>query len=252
MPAQLQIYLIRHGESEANLNKMLNRTTADHAVPLSSRGQEQSLEVGGFLGQMLREKGIPIERCAAYVSPYRRTRETWKGARQGLGESGQGIRSVESILLRELEFGLFDGVPDEDLPVEFPLEYAHYEKSRQFGGEFYARMPGGESRCDVATRVHQFFGTLHRDHERHGVEHAYIFTHGVTERAFVMMWLGLPPEWIEREKNPKNCSVRLIQGQTDLGYIFNGHPGHRTAQELREEGIIDSDSARYERAVWTP
>jgi 2,3-bisphosphoglycerate-dependent phosphoglycerate mutase len=241
MPATLSVYLVRHGESAANLDKQLNRTHADHAVPLSDAGHVQALEAGVFLRRHLIERGVSPRRCAAYVSPYRRTRETWEGVRKGLGDDVALIPHVESIFLRELEFGLFDGVPDEDLPKEFPLEYAHYEKCKKFGGEFYARMPGGESRCDVAQRVHQFFGTLHRDHERHGVDHAFIVSHGVTIRTFVMMWLNMPPEWIERERNPKNCSIRLIEGGTDRGYILNGHPGHRTAQEIREEGTIDGE-----------
>jgi broad specificity phosphatase PhoE len=88
--------------------------------------------------------------------------------------------------VRELEFGLFDGVPDEDLAHDFPSEAAYYDKLKRFAGELYDRPSGGESRCDVAQRVHQFFGNLQRDHERHGVRRATIVSHGVTIKAFVM------------------------------------------------------------------
>ena len=84
-------------------------------------------------------------------------------------------------------------------------------------------MPLGESRFDVATRVHQAFGTFHRDAERHNVETLVIVTHGVTIRAFLMMWLHKSVEWFENEPNPKNCSIRLVDSKQDHGYVFPGY-----------------------------
>jgi broad specificity phosphatase PhoE len=55
MPAPISIYLIRHGESEANLNKSINTIKADHLVELSLRGQEQAVEAGTKLGTILTE-----------------------------------------------------------------------------------------------------------------------------------------------------------------------------------------------------
>lgn len=46
------------------------------------------------------------------------------------------------------------------------------------------------------------------------------FSHGVTLRACVLRYFGLAPEWFEEEPNPKNCSIRMIQGVTDQGYIW--------------------------------
>jgi hypothetical protein len=37
-----------------------------------------------------------------------------------------------------------------------------------------------------------------------------------------MMWCHRSPEWFEKEGNPKNCAIRLITGQEDLGYIYEG------------------------------
>ena len=44
--------------------------------------------------------------------------------------------------------------------------------------------------------------------------------HGVTIRAFVMMWCHKTPEWFDDEPNPKNCSIRYIENGTDYGYIY--------------------------------
>ena len=80
-------------------------------------------------------------------------------------------------------------------------------------------MPLGESRFDVAVRVHQFFGTIQRDKEKHGIKNIIVVCHGVTLRAFVMMWCHFTPEWFEDEPNPPNGAIRLIQGDNDMGYI---------------------------------
>jgi broad specificity phosphatase PhoE len=80
----------------------------------------------------------------------------------------------------------------------------------------------GESRFDVARRVNQFFPVTHRDRDHHGIDDIVIVTHGVTVRAFVMMWSHKTPEWFEAERNPNNCAIRLIDDDGDQGYVFDG------------------------------
>lgn len=243
MPTPLAVYLVRHGESEANLDRSVNAAKADHLVSLSPRGHAQAVEAGVQLGGILAAAVAADEAIAAYVSPFRRTRQTWAGMEIGLKQALGRVPMAmvrESIYLRELEFGLFDGIPDDDLPKIFPNEYAHYEKLKRAGGEYYARMPCGESRCDVAQRVHQGFGSIHRDFEKHNIRHAVVVSHGVTTRAFTMMWLGLTPEWMEAEPNPLNCSIRLLKAGKDYGYVHNGRRGHNPARDRREDGVIDA------------
>src|SRR3546814_11602402 len=72
----------------------------------------------------------------------------------------------EEIALREISFGLFDGYADDELQEHFPLEHSWYqkhlavEKSDGADGEFWAAMPMGESRAQVADRVKGVFGTI--------------------------------------------------------------------------------------------
>jgi 2,3-bisphosphoglycerate-dependent phosphoglycerate mutase len=155
-----------------------------------------------------------------WVSPYQRTRQT---ADALMETAGPWITDrVEHILLCEQQFGLFDGVPEEELPRRFPAEHGYYDMQCRFGGKFWARMPLGESRFDVAKRIHQAFGTFHRDAVEHGIHEIVVICHGVTLRAFVMMWCHLSPEWFEAERNPGNAAVRLIDGGVDRGYLFDG------------------------------
>lgn len=221
----MRIVLVRHGESYGNVDPTVHARMADHAIPLSDRGREQAVEAGRRLEAYYRGLfGDPSERphVRLWASPYRRTRET---AEAILTQAGAWITDQrEHILLCEQQFGLFDGVPDEELARRFPAEFSHYDKCCRFEGKFWARMPLGESRFDVAQRVHQAFGTFHRDALDHDLRDIVVICHGVTLRAFVMMWCHLSPEWFEDEPNPHNCAMRVIDGQGDDGYLFDGFP----------------------------
>lgn len=221
----MRILLVRHGESEGNVDPSIHATTADHAIPLSARGHDQAREAGRHLDRLFEDRYGDVDRkpkIRMWVSPYRRTRETALAITETAGR--WLLDTHEHVLLCEQQFGLFDGVPDDDLPHRYPDEWAHYDRACRFGGKFWARMPLGESRFDVAQRVHQSFGTLHRDSEEHGVRDLIVICHGVTLRAFVMMWCHFSPEWFEREPNPHNCAIRILDGGADRGYLFAGFP----------------------------
>lgn len=220
----MRILLVRHGESMGNVDKRVHEQMADHAIPLSERGRAQALVAGEKIRAFY--EGLPEairptrDKIRLWTSPYRRTRETADGVEKG-APGIVGDRR-EHILLCEQQFGLFDGVPDEELPRRFPEEHAYYAKAEHFEGRFWARMPLGESRFDVATRIHQSFGTFHRDAAKSGIDDVVVVCHGVTLRAFVMMWLHLSPEWFDHEPNPKNCAIRWLEHGVDKGYLHEG------------------------------
>jgi 2,3-bisphosphoglycerate-dependent phosphoglycerate mutase len=254
----IRIYLIRHAESVANLDQRLNELLPDHGISLSPEGRRQAEETGGILRSILlespsvreaREAGRPMPPIRMWRSPYLRARETSEGLLTGLGgfarDGGLILDICEKSQLREQEYGLFDGIPDDDLPKAFPREYALYKKAKDHGGRFWAPMPMGESPCDVAERVHAMFGTFHRDAERHDIHDIIVVSHGVTIRAFVYAWIGYDWEWYETQKNPGNCSIRLLENGEDRGLLFAGWAGRRShaAQEEREAGEIGEPNA---------
>jgi broad specificity phosphatase PhoE len=221
----MRIVLVRHGESQGNVDPSVHGRMADHAVPLSERGHTQASTAGEHVAAYFRElygtpDGAPPIRL--WVSPYERTRQTAAALCRTAAPWIADVR--EHVLLCEQQFGVFDGVPDEDLPRRFPAEWEYYDRCCRFGGKFWARMPLGESRFDVAQRVHQAFGTFQRDAAEDGVSDLVVICHGVTLRAFVMMWCHLSPEWFEAERNPFNAAVRLLDPTGDRGYLFDGFP----------------------------
>lgn len=220
-----RIYLVRHGESEGNVDKTTHFRKPDHAIQLTEKGHQQAFAAGRFLREHFERAGLMGAPIRLWNSPYKRTRQTADGLVKGAGNVFKD--RYEDISLREQQFGLFDGYEDHELSERFPLEHAHYKKCEDFSGRFYATMPLGESRCQVAERVKPFFGTLVRDAETKDVQTVVVVSHGVTMRAFTMQWLHLTPEWFETAKNPQNCSVYLLQRDEsgrnqDKGCIYAG------------------------------
>ena len=139
----MKIFLVRHGESEGNVDRDVYKTKPDHAIQLTTNGRIQAQDAGQFLHQnyfsnQWDDPAAKLSDARMWISPYDRTRQT----AQDLMSTGLRVESArEHIALVEQQFGLFDGVADEDLPTLFPHEHAHYKKSEDFGGRFWARMP---------------------------------------------------------------------------------------------------------------
>jgi 2,3-bisphosphoglycerate-dependent phosphoglycerate mutase len=252
-PRSLRILLVRHGQSEANLDKSVNARLPDHMIELSPEGERQAVSCGKFLAQYLRSDA-GRRRVRIFCSPYTRTRQTSKGIETGLQAAGIAFDKREAVELRELEFGLFDGIPDDELERQFPVEFSHYKKHKDFEGEFFAPMPLGESRCRVAERVKGIFGTILRDADPgrpDPVTDFIVVSHGVTVRCFRMQWMHYSWEWYEAEKNPQNCSIRLIEGVSGQGYtdipLFEGFKSPRPSlQAQREEGTVGAAAAGHQ------
>ncbi len=214
------IYLVRHGESVANIDPTVYQTVADHAVPLSERGTRQAAAAGRALCDLIQISDA--EPLRVWHSPYKRTRQTAAALVEQLSKKFPHLDGKEHVNLCEQNFGLFDGIPDEELKDRFPKEYEHYHRAESHEGRFWARMPLGESRFDVAVRIHQAFGTFHRDAERHGVRNIVVVCHGVSLRAFVMQWMHLPYEWFDQQRNPGNCDIYHLPETGSGDYVYRG------------------------------
>ncbi len=121
------------------------------------------------------------------------------------------VHRRETFLVREQDFGDWDGLTDEEAQEHLPASWTKRQMLSDNLGRFYFRYPNGESRADVVTRTMTFFGKLHRsDYVNH-----LVFLHGVSQRAFRMAWMNLPVDWFEEEPNPPNASVLVIQRDGD-------------------------------------
>jgi broad specificity phosphatase PhoE len=192
------IKLVRHGESEANIGKVLTHEVGDHAIPLSERGWDQAREVGRKLGRDF------VDGALVYSSPYRRTRDTVAGIYEGCGITPPVRRHglYEDPRLREVEHGYEPAKEQEEL--------------RKTHGSFYYRFRGGESPADCYDRTSSFLESMMRRIERRQSERVLIVTHGLTIRCFAMRFLHLLVEEFDMLANPANCDVVTLADKDTL------------------------------------
>lgn len=143
-PREGTIYFVRHGESEANARRIIaNRGTG---LGLTERGRRQAMALA---------KALAAARIVAvYHSPLDRAAET-----AAILAAAWGAPCREAAALGECDCGVCEGREDE---AAWALHDAVMTRWR--GGEWEARIPGGESLVDARDRfvpfVRQIMGTI--------------------------------------------------------------------------------------------
>jgi broad specificity phosphatase PhoE len=190
-----RIIFVRHGESEGNSDRMNYATTPDHALNLTKKGNEQAIQAGAEINQLIGDESI-----FSYVSPYARTRQTYNGIKSVLKD--KIVAMVEDPRIREQDWGHMRHPDESD---------AFVEERKEFGTFFY-RMKDGESCADVFDRTSTMLETMHRDFKKEDYpRNSLIVTHGMTLRVFLMRWLHWSVEEFENIRNPENCQVVVLE-----------------------------------------
>ncbi len=186
-----RIFLIRHAESIANIDKSIYYKLPGSKIPLTEEGHKGAVECGKILKEKLVSDNIFF-----YLSPYIRTKQTFELILGNLGNVKYKVR--EEPRIREQDFG-----NPRDQHVDFSLD-PDYENC----GAFFYRFPNGESGADVYDRVSTFFYTLHRNFLKKDYPYnVVIITHGMLMRLFLMRWYHWTVEEFERLDNPINCYI---------------------------------------------
>lgn len=100
-----RIILLRHGESLGNVDETSYANIPDWKIPLTRRGERQSLKAGEDLLHLC--KG---ETLFTYTSPYMRTMETWNIMKEFFNEGEADLKLVgtrQEPRLAEQQFGNF-------------------------------------------------------------------------------------------------------------------------------------------------
>ena len=197
-----RIILVRHAESEGNLDRRNYQTTPDYALNITEKGRSQSVSVGNDISRI-----IQGETVHAYVSPYYRTRQTLNEIETVI--DANIIKSIEDPRLREQDWG----------HLRHPDANQNIMRERQEFSSFYYRIQDGESGADVFDRISTFLETLHRDFNKPDYpQNCLIVTHGLTLRLFLMRWFHWSVEEFESLRNPKNCQVVVLNKETNNKY----------------------------------
>ncbi|KAH7543126.1 hypothetical protein FEM48_Zijuj02G0150100 [Ziziphus jujuba var. spinosa] len=225
-----RIILMRHGESQGNLDDSAYTTTPDYKIPLTQQGIAQAQLAGDRLRQVVSDTDSPNWQVYFYVSPYERTRSTLREIGRSFSKNRIiGVR--EECRVREQDFGNFQ--VEERMKV--------IKQTRERFGRFFYRFPEGESAADVYDRVSSFLESLWRDIDMQRLHqdpsndlNLIILSHGLTSRVFLMKWFKWTVEQFELLNNFGNCEFRVMElgqgGEYSLAI-------HHTEEELTEWGL---------------
>jgi len=186
MTVPTTLYLVRHGESEANAAGVFAGQTDS---PLTPRGREQAEAVAAALAD------LPIDRVVA--SDLSRTRDTAAAIAKT-----HGLTVETHPELREIDVGEAAGKRWDDgtlRPMGLGAEPA------QDGFDGFVRWPGGESLEQVLARS---LGCLDRLVRAHPGERMVVVGHGGVTRILVSHFLGILPRL---ERSPAtNTNVTIV------------------------------------------
>ena len=211
-----RIILIRHGESDGNVDKQHYEEVPDYSLNLTTRGIEQAQQAGRKIKEIIGD-----EKLSVYLSPFFRTRQTFAEIRKSVDENI--VRAIEDPRIREQEWGHLRPLDENE----------EIKKERNEYSTFYFRIPDGESGADVYDRVTTFMETLHRDFRKnHFPENTLIVTHGMTLRLFLMKWFHWTVEEFENVRNPKNCQIVIMEKQENGKYKLT------TNLKMRDPNIL--------------
>jgi len=204
-----RIIIVRHGESEANVDPTLCSRMADHYVALTEKGHAQAIAAGEKIKSIVGKESVYV-----YMSPYRRSKETWKDIRTALSPL-QIITEREDPRLREQEFG--------NLADLNKIQSQFEERDRL--GHFFYRFSCGESGADVYDRVSLFLDTLFRemDNGHHDpTQNIIIVSHGLFMRLFLMRYFRWTVEELEKVKDFENCELVQLTKTEGVYTLDNG------------------------------
>ncbi|XP_068306093.1 phosphoglycerate mutase-like protein AT74H [Pyrus communis] len=233
-PRPRRIILVRHGQSEGNVDESAYTRISDPKIGLTGKGLADAEDCGRRIREMIEGDKAHNWKVYFYVSPYRRTVETLKGLGRAFERSRIAGMRVEPRL-REQDFGNFQD--REKMRVEKAI--------RMLYGRFFYRFPNGESAADVYDRITGFRETLRSDidigrfqppGERNPNINLVLVSHGLTLRVFLMRWYKWTVEQFERLNNLGNGGMVVMERGYGGRYSLLMH---HTEEELRQFGMTD-------------
>jgi len=198
-----RIVLVRHAESEGNVNKHMYSVVPDRKLPLTELGKEQAQCVGKVLRNEFERDGDSYK-LVFYISPYRRSYQTYQGISKNF-EKDSIIGVYEDVQLREQDFGNFQDPTCKRREMKERLEF----------GRFFYRFPDGESGADVYDRITIFEDHLVRDINAgrfaQGNTNLVLVTHGLALRIILMRWFHWTVDQFLNVYNPGNCEPIILE-----------------------------------------
>ncbi len=208
----MQLYLVRHGETESNKQK---RYQGWMESPLSEQGLKQAEKVGLFLG------GKSID--GVFCSDLQRAIHTAR-----VIGSFCGLEPKVTPLLREIHFGRWEGLTYEEIEAQWGEEIR-----RWFDDPFTRSAPEGETIEEVSERMLTFLEKL--EESCPDCREAVVVSHGGSIRALLQNVLDLDRAsfW---DLKIDNASISLVRRENgNYRVVYHNRVDHletETGEEL--------------------
>lgn len=185
----MKIYVIRHGETNANKDGVLQGASN---WPLN----EDGVKLAKLTGENM--KGIKFDVC--FSSPLDRAKQT---AELVLKHSGNNINIIFDKRIEELNMGIYEGKKIKSNELEVPILKILLFKWNAF---FCGRFKGGETIKELCKRTQELLNEV----SKMDYENVLISTHGCAMRAMLnKLYDNKIDFWQGRV--PYNCAVNIIE-----------------------------------------
>jgi len=188
LSATTTLYLVRHGESEANAAGVFAGQTDS---PLTPKGREQAKVVAKALR--------PVHFDRIVTSPLSRTKDT-----AAVIAAGRGIPVEVFDDLKEIDVGIAAGKPFDELRG----------LPGTTGDDGWRQWPGGESLDEVLTRSLRIIDRLVAESTGKTI---CIVGHGGVTRIVVSSFLGVLPKLIRVPAT--NTNITIVSHDPEQGYV---------------------------------
>jgi len=180
-----RLYLVRHGETAANVEGLWQGRQGDD--PLNERGRAQSLAAA----EALADSGA----SAIYASDLQRAQQT-----AGIIAGRLGLPVQTHPGLREYGFGELEGATTSEGLAQWRALVDQWRTDPS------AKPRGGESAAEFTQRVGE---ALHEIISQHPSERVIVVAHGGSLSVGLAVVIGQPGNW--RNYQMTNCGISIVQ-----------------------------------------
>lgn len=194
-----RIILVRHGESEANVDPTVYARVPDWQIALTEQGVAQAREAGRKIAGLIGDESFGV-----FGSPYVRTEQTKNAMLEGMGR--EPMFDYQDPTLREQEYGNMPPTDENNANREFRKKF----------GYFFYRFPNGESCADVYDRMALSLDSLYRRFDCSSCpENIIIVSHGTAIKCFLARWYPWNIEHFEAIGQLPNCHMSVMERRHD-------------------------------------
>ncbi len=224
----MRLLIIRHGQSEGNVNERAYIDKGDSKVGLTDTGWNQAIAAGKFL-ESYYEKDGTAHWPYVFLSAYQRTQETLSGIVHGMhkkGLAGEPKIHLDPRLVERFA-GATQLMQKGTGPVDWRISAQFGRMSEQMyeNDKFVTRNLLGDSSKDIYLAVQSFMDGTMRRVDASGDDDMLVVCHGIVYREFVRamgdlsMNADLP--------TPGNCDIlEAVKNWGDEGWrvtkIYDG------------------------------